>query len=239
MPKIVICINSLVSTVQPAYSNHIQFFYRLGRDMPDLETCLVNPSRMSIDRTRSLAAEVCLEKEFDYLLFLDDDVLVPHKNSLQKLIQADADIVAGDVIIRGWPFNHMMFRYADDAKTQLKPLASLPEGEEGVIDVDAVGFSYCLIKAEVLRKIPKPFFVTGPTNTEDIYFCLKAKKHLPELTIKVDTSVTCAHILWAEAIDNRNLEHFKDYYKAAYADMLPPDPEAKDRGEKYLEMVKA
>ncbi len=239
--KVVICINSLVSTVQPAYSNHIQFFYRLGKDFKDLEICLVNPSRMSIDRCRNLAAEITLEKEFDYLLFLDDDVLIPFKESLEKLIAADGDIVAGDVLIRGWPFDHMMFRYDGPESKNLKAMGELPEDEiasNPVIPVDAVGFSYCLIKAELLRKMPKPFFVTGPMNTEDIYFCLKARKYLPETKILVDTSVKCAHILWAEAIDAQNKQHYKEYYEKAFPDIIPKKEEdTGDRGDKYLEMV--
>lgn len=241
MPKVVVCINSLVSTTQPAYSNHIQYFYRLGKDFPDLEVCLVNPSRMSIDRCRNLAAEITLEKEFDYLLFLDDDVLIPHKDSLQKLIAADGDIVCGDVLIRGYPFDHMVFRYDGPESRNLKPISEYPPEEieiSPVIPVDAVGFSYCLIKASLLQRMPKPFFVTGPMNTEDIYFCLKAKKFLPETTIKVDTSVTCAHILWAEAIDKRNKPFYKKYYEDAFPDSIPQKEDAEDRGDKYLEMVK-
>jgi hypothetical protein len=207
-----------------------------------LEICLVNPSRMSIDRCRNLAAEVALDKDFDYLLFLDDDVLVPFNGSLQKLVSANADIVAGDVLIRGYPFDHMMFRYDGPESRNLKPLAELPKEEietsGPVIPVDAIGFSYCLIKVELLKKMPKPFFITGPTNTEDIYFCLKAKKYMPETTIKVDTSIKCAHILWAETIDADNKPHYKEYYEKAFPEVIPKPEDRLDRGDEYLKMVK-
>ena len=49
-----------------------------------------------------------------------------------------------------------------------------PEEPLGVYDCSAVGFSFCLIKMDVLLKCPKPFFITGPKNTEDIYFCIKS-----------------------------------------------------------------
>ena len=238
--KITICINSLVSTTQPAYSNHIQFFYNIGKEMSDLQVHLVNPSRMSVDRCRNLAADIALENECDYLLFLDDDVLVPYKGALQRLIAADGDIVAGDVLIRGYPFDHMMFRYTDDEKHNLKSMANLPVEEllvSQVLPVDAVGFSFCLIRVDLLKKIPKPYFITGPQNTEDIYFCLKAKKFVPDCTIKVDASQICAHILWNEAIDMRNREHYKGYYEKAFPESLPRDDFA-DRGQEYLDMVK-
>jgi hypothetical protein len=215
--KIVVGINSLSVSQQPAYSNHIQFFYRLGRSYPNIEFCLVNPPRMPIDRMRNMSAEVTLKGEFDYLLFLDDDVLVPENRkcaSLAMLLDADADIVAGDVMIRGYPFNHMYFRYDD--KENLIPVPHTEDFKKELQEADAVGFSLCLIKRELLLDVPKPFFITGTNNTEDIYFCLKAKLARPDATIKVDTRIVCSHILWPELISAENCTNFKNYYEAQF-----------------------
>src|ERR1035437_9862470 len=110
--KIVIGINSLIATTQPAYANHIQLFYRLGRSYPKIDFCLVNPPRMSIDRMRNLTATTALDIEASHLLFIDDDVLIPQPfDFLNKLLACKAPIAAGDVIVRGWPFMHMLFKY--------------------------------------------------------------------------------------------------------------------------------
>lgn len=215
--KIVVGINSLVSTTQPAYSNHIQFFFRLGRNYPNIDFILVNPSRMGIDRMRNLCAKTAIECDADYILFLDDDVLIPI-DSFQYLMEADADIVAGDVLIRGYPFNHMAFRYPlisdkiDNEGTNLKAIAEWREIDSKLLtDVDAVGFSYCLLKVSTLKKIPGPWFLTGPRNTEDIYYCMKAKLYVPNISIKVCTNVVCEHILWAETISAANRDHYRKY----------------------------
>lgn len=220
--KIVVGINSLVSTTQPAYSNHIQFFFRLGRNYPEIEFILVNPSRMGIDRMRNLCARTALEYNADYILFLDDDVLVPFDN-LRYLLEANADIVAGDVLIRGYPFNHMAFRYpliADRFDLEGKNLKAIekwrPEEIGGSVDVDAVGFSLCLIKTSLLKKVPEPWFLTGPRNTEDIYFCVKAKLYDSRTTIKLCTNVICAHILWAETISSENRAEYCKYMERQF-----------------------
>jgi hypothetical protein len=221
--KIVVGINSLVSTTQPAYSNHIQFFFRLGRNYPEIDFILVNPSRMGIDRMRNLCAKTALEHNADYILFLDDDVLVPF-DSLKYLFAANADIVAGDVLIRGYPFNHMCFRYPliadkfDLEGKNLKAIESWNEDEinKGIVDVDAVGFSLCLIKTSLLKAVPGPWFLTGPRNTEDVYFCIKAKLHNPSTSIKVCVNVICAHILWAETISIENRAQYKIYMERQF-----------------------
>lgn len=233
--KITVGINTLTEIQYPAYCNHIQFFYRLGRSYPNVDTFLFTPNRMSIDRMRNACAKIALESESDYLLFIDDDVLIP-TDGLKKLLDLDADIAAGNVLIRGYPFDCMYFRYTDKTKQQLKPLKERPI--VGPISVDAVGFSFCLIKVSLLKKTPPPFFITGPTNTEDIYFCLKTKLAVPDCCIMVDTSVECAHILGPELISSTN----KDFYKN-YCELLNPlllsSGNQSDRGESYVKEVKA
>lgn len=229
---IVLGINSLVATRHIAYSNHIQLMFRLGRNYPH-NFILHNPSRMSIDRFRNMTAQTALENDADYVLFLDDDVLVPF-DCLTKLLAMDADIASADVCVRGYPFNHMLFRKGRTKSTRggLYPMAKLPS-PRGVIDVDAVGCSLTLIKTSLFKKVPPPFFVTGPTtNTEDIYFCCKARHVDPETTIKADTSIICQHILWEESIGSNNKAAFKRYHEALFG--KPKPNEADWRGDVYL-----
>lgn len=238
--KTFVCINTLTDIEQMVYSNHIQFFYRLGKHYPNDTFILFAPRRMSIDRARNLAAKLALESGCDNLLFIDDDVIVPI-NMLDKLLAADKDIVAGWTIIRGYPFKNMFFKF-DDAKRDLSPMEGV-ERSSGVIDVDAVGFSTCLIKTELLKKIPAPWFVTGPTNTEDIYFCLKARQYVPDCTICVDTGIETCHLVGPEFVAPHNREDLMKFMESQDPSLLvkemPPFLDASgDRGEKYVAMVR-
>jgi hypothetical protein len=232
--RIVVGINSLVSTTQPAYSNHIQLFFRFGRNYPNTDFILDNPTRMSIDRMRNQAAEVALQAEADYLMFIDDDVLVPF-DCLTKLLALDADIASADVIIRSYPFDHMLFYWSGKHKEGLTAFKKLPE-PRGPLDIGACGFSLCLIKVGLLKRILPPYFVTGPhSNTEDIYFCCKAKKIYPEVTVRADTSIICSHILWHETIDSFNKKAYTRYWEAING---KPEKEIDNRGPRYLAMTK-
>jgi hypothetical protein len=234
--RIVVGINSLVSTTQPAYSNHIQLFYRLGRNYPNIDFCLVNPPRMSIDRMRNLCAMTAMEIEASHLLFIDDDVLIPTPfDFLHKLLACKVPIAAADVIIRGYPFNHMLFKYTKDKKG-LNPLKEVP-AKLGQIPVDAVGFSCCLIETAIIKKVNPPYFITGVSNTEDIYFCMKVRQKFPECKFMADTSIQCGHILSADVIEPGNLVNYRKYYKNQFK--LATAVESNDRGQAYYNLVKA
>lgn len=215
--KIVLGINSLTESQWPAYNSHLQLFYNIGKRYSDMDLILVNPSRVGIDRMRNLAVEVCLKQKADYLFFLDDDV-IPPPDALEQLIAADGDIVSGDVIIRGYPFDHMCFRWIESEKT-MRALSSYDPKEGRFINVDAVGCSLTLIKRSLLEKIPSPYFITGTNHTEDVYFCLKARDHAPECSILVDTKLQCGHILWPEIISSFNKKNYKAYFEAQYPDV--------------------
>ena len=219
--KIFIGINTLTQVEQSIYANHIQFFYRLGRKYGrDIDFAINTPRRQSIDRMRNVSARMAVEHGFDYLMFIDDDVHIP-VDTLDKLLDANVDIIAGWTIIRGHPFNNMFFKFEDDTKTKLTnynepfDLNDFTPENKGILKVAAVGFSCVLIKVELLRKMAPPYFVTGPFNTEDIYFCMKARETMGEdFTCHVHTGVLTSHIIGPESIDPLNRKAYKKYYEA-------------------------
>lgn len=236
--KTFIGINTLTAVEQPVYANHLNLFYRLGKHYPNDTFGLFTPRRTGIDRMRNSLAKMAIEQEFDYLAFIDDDVIVP-LDLFDKLYAADADIVAGWTIIRGYPYENMFFEF-DKNRNLTTNKDQTRDGK--TIPVDAIGFSTALIKVDLLRKIPPPWFVTGPTNTEDIYFCLKARQYVPDCTIKVDKSIETMHILGPEGIAPWNIKDFKEYFEKQNPDVLesgiPFIEKNGDRGKDYLEMVK-
>lgn len=241
--KIMVGVNTLTSIDQIAYTNHCQFWFRLGRNHPDIDFCLSAPRRFSVDRMRNQTAMLALENDFDYILFLDDDVLVP-VDGLAKLMKADCDIAAGHTIIRGYPYQNMFFKWLDEEHENMANDNDPVINDKGLIDCAAVGFSFVLIKTSLLRKVPPPYFVTGVKNTEDVYFCIKAQKYAPETTIVVDPSVKTAHILGSEVIEPDNRESYKRFFEESYPQWVTPpkhpdeDNIVGDRGPGYAKMVK-
>jgi len=186
-------------------------WFRFGRSYAEYDFIFVNPSRMSIDRMRNMAAKVALEWEADYLLFVDDDVLVPI-DGLAKLLRCEADCAAGKAVIRGYPFDWMVFsKLGDESKGEEVGLVTYKElPEEGILEIGAVGFCFTLLKVDLFRAMQPPYFVTGVSWTEDIYFFLKAKQANPSARFVVDCSVDCGHILWPEVMTSRNRTAYKE-----------------------------
>ena len=176
-------------------------------------------------------------------LTIDDDVAVP-PTALKSLIEADADISAGLVIIRGYPFHVMGFKQESG---ELKHFDELPlveiENQKVLKDpitrsdgLAAVGFSCALIKVSILKKIPPPFFVTGPYNTEDIYFCDKAREFVSDLTISLVTHVQPAHYLNPEPIEYVAIDVFKEFYETLQPELTR---KIKDGDVRSIEYIKA
>lgn len=187
---------------------------------------------------RNATAKVANEANADYVLFLDDDVLVNPHIGLQQLLDCKADCAAGRVVIRGYPFDYMVFKYTKD-KLGLVPQKDLPA--KGIHSYDAVGFSFCLIKADIFKKLKEPWFITGVNNTEDIYFCVKARQMFPDYAIKVNCDCDCGHILWPEIMDRSNRGAYRAYFEKMNPSVLTEKPkidEANWRGDKYLTKVK-
>src|SRR5215510_3362000 len=219
--KTVILINTLTLVDQIVYSNHIHFISQTVKDFPDDKFILYTPPRYSIDRARNEAAKMALMLEADYLMFVDDDVLLPitqNNHIFKSLVEADKDIIAASVRIRGYPFNRMAFKYTDPDPTNRKRALDFyndkHDPEHPIVDVDALGFSTCLIKVDVLKPMDPPYFITSPNGTEDVYFCVRAQRELePKPEIAVHLGIKCTHLLDKEGVDDDTVERWKTFYE--------------------------
>ncbi len=226
MAKTLVGTNTLESVHSFAYSSHIQFWSQTRKDYPKDDFLLYTPYRMSIDSMRNDAARVALEQNCDYLMFLDDDVLLQPR-TYKVLRERNKDIIMALTFIRGWPFKVMCFkdfetinlangkirknlRTHDEWKDDL-----ITEGEDaGLVKTGAVGFSCVLIKMDVIKAMSPPYFVTGPGHTEDIYFCLRARAELqPEPEIWMDTTIPTGHLLTPDVVSLDTVDKLREFYQ--------------------------
>ena len=238
--KTVIGINNLIAIDQYAYANHIQFFYRLGKHWKNDEFILCNPRRMTIDRMRNEAAKIALEAEADYLMFIDDDVLV-HPQAFDMLQRWDKDIIAGVTHIRGYPFHPMIFNFTDEdyKKNSYVDDYAVKAQPNGLLKCDAVGFSCVLMKVSLLKKVIPPFFITAHNQTEDVFFCKRAKEQVPDLEIWVDTNCKTAHLLGSELIEPDSVELWKEFEEKRAPWIKGQEKKEKEqRGDRDPEHVK-
>jgi hypothetical protein len=210
---------NLLSTVDAnIYSNHTAFYYKLGKLAAERGWTFFQcpPVRMSIDRMRNEAAKAALQLDCDYLVFIDDDMILD-MNTMEKLIDSDKDIVMAHTYIRGYPFKPMCFKRragTDPDDIQLDNYDDVvKDSVDGLTPCDAIGFACVAIKTKLLRELDAPWFITGPNGTEDIYFCLRCMKERSEPTeIYVRTDVPTGHLLGSECVHEDTVERLRKYY---------------------------
>jgi hypothetical protein len=238
--KIMVGINVLTSVMADSYVSHMNFIYRCAKHMPTTQFFLHAPQRMTIDNMRNHTAKVALANECDYLCFIDDDVMV-EPLMLKGLIEADKDIVMAETYIRGYPYDAMFFKFKEGKLVNYNEFKSAV-GTDGLVEVDAVGFSAVLIKCSFLKQLSTPYFVTGPNFTEDVYFCLKAVAELgrENVSMFVDTKYPTAHRLNPEYITAVNRDLLKKFQEDQMDLLGIPwgKKENVDRGDNYMQGMK-
>lgn len=166
---------------------------------------------------RNELAQRCLDEDYDYLWFMDDD----HSfgpDLLQKLLEAainyDLPIVNPLCTTRTAPFHLVTFAANPDPESTDRYLPISLEGlpGEGIVELEAGGCAGMLIRRDVLeatdaRKIPQPihrewikkadtgYWFEYGERSEDIVFCEKAKK--AGFKIHADLSARLGHITTA------------------------------------------
>ncbi len=205
------------------YSSHMDMFYKLGKAHKEIEIVFLGPWRQPIDIARNNAAKLALEWECDYLAFYDDDMYFKSGEDFVKLIRTVRDskdrihILQGLAYIRGYPFKPMCFKF-DDITDGDKRIVGYDDWEknidkDGLVKCDALGCCGTIFDVKLFKMVPRPWFLTGKTHTEDIYFCVKAGQFLGNLGIYMDTTVEIGHLLDKIILTRSNRDLLKNIYE--------------------------
>lgn len=196
----------------PAYT--VDGLFKLAR--PCLVSLLII-ERQAVDAARNYLVEMAIRLQVDYLMFVDDDTVLP-PDALTKLLEDDKDIVAAPMMTRNIRDNgkHALccFKkdpfYIGDGRTvnKYKSIDSFPT-DTHLHQVDAMGMACVLIKKVALEALFKkhngrPFEflhetlvtkehgVTLRNISEDMIFTERCREEGFELW--VDTRVRPVHL---------------------------------------------
>ena len=147
-------------------------------------------------QSRNIAACMCIDENYDYILYVDSDQIVP-KNTFERLLACDSPVAAGWSMMNVADNRSNISVYDKPNKNYNFILQKdVPKSE--VIEVDAIGFSCVLVKRTVFDSLEYPYFkyVEYKDRTrlsEDLYFCNSLKRE-HGIVIKCDTSLKIGHI---------------------------------------------
>lgn len=166
-------------------------------------------------RVELTAQALAAEPKVTHVLFVDADMTFP-PDALKRLVQHDVPIVGGLCFNRRHPYNPILLRYhpdevarfghggGDGQKKTFGFVYHYPDN--AVIEVDATGGAFILIKREVLEKVleqdnagknssdlnTRPWWGSISGLSEDFSFCLRAQR--AGYKILIDTGCKIGHI---------------------------------------------
>jgi len=162
---------------------------------------------------RNRAVSIAMEAQADYLLMLDNDVVIPH-NGLLSMLSREKDVVLGyyahrdaDNIYRGRTClckiqganGEIYYNYPIESEYTAEEMARFRAHNNGAIQIHGGGMGCALIKMDVFDRISWPWFKWvvyedgHGTLSEDLYFCEQCRMN--NIKIYMDPQVNCGHML--------------------------------------------
>ena len=163
---------------------------------------------------RNRIAQKALDKKTDYVLMVDNDVVLP-KDALINLLESPVDVGLGyyahrdgDNIYRGRSCvcklydenGNKHFNYPLESEYTADELKELKDNGQFRVQIHGGGMGCAFIKTDVFNRIKYPWYdwVNYANEhrgmlSEDLYFCEGCRKK--GIPIYTDTRVNCGHIL--------------------------------------------
>lgn len=198
----------ILGTYLEKHARHIQ---KMGDEL--FEFWFINIGRIFTPAAREEAAKKALEKEMDYIFFVDDDMIVPDDLFLRLYRHHKiADVVCPLAFTRNEPYKPVMYASVEgyDAVNRAdyfinNVVMNYPKNK--LVEVDACGFGAALVKTSILKKITPPYFMCSEGTGEDILFCYKVRKSGGR--VFMDTTFNIGHLGHPQVIT----EEFVDKYR--------------------------
>lgn len=152
----------------------------------DVETMILSGSLVYEARER--LAGIAVDGEYDYVLWLDSDMMFPSTLMLD-LIAQDKDFISGVAAARRPPYNPCIFRQTD------KGLDFIKDFGDRLLEIDGCGFGVVLMKTQILKESFEKYktcFQPIPGFGEDLSFCIRAKNL--GYTLFADPNIEIGHI---------------------------------------------
>lgn len=143
---------------------------------------------------REKIIEYALKNEYDYVLFVDSDMVLP-QHTITTLLSYKKDIVSGAAYMRKPPYKPCFYKklnLGEGGEITCEPFENY---RKELVKADGVGLACCLINTKVFKDIyesGQPCFFPLMGYGEDLAFCLRARKAGYE--IYVDTALQIGHI---------------------------------------------
>jgi len=147
------------------------------QEYKDYHFALATVTGKPVVEAREELVNTALEGGFDYIWFLDDDMVFP-VNSFRRLISQDKDFISGIAFMKKPPFaptclKCKTYRKGKKIHEKYSPIIDYPDD---TFEVDGIGLFCAVIKVDAIKKLRTPRFHDPLLDTlskigEDVGFC--------------------------------------------------------------------
>lgn len=176
----------------PSSRHHQGFLNSMCSFLPEIRNIhdigIIEIRDKKIDDARNFIVDIFMSKDYDYLLFLDDDHTghtVDMVSALFKPLEENKEYVCAlKCYTRFFPYIPNLMDYSG-LENRLENLGLdgkrgkyiMKENKNGYAYCNLVGFGMTLIRKEVFNILDKPYFVCENNQHEDNYFCDRLQNH--------------------------------------------------------------
>lgn len=216
--RVLIGVAGFHGVIPECQENFFALAYRCGRDFPQYDFLLKIMIKREQFRARNNLVDLAITNGCDYLLMLDDDMVVP-PDLFNKLVTHDKDVIGALYYQRGGSYHPVIMKQINK-KDGLRGINFIHHFDPMIqqpglyqLDGGVIGGGCLLFKTDVFRKIEQPYFwVDGIVGT-DVHICDKLTQ--AGVPLWVDTSIELGHVGEAVVITSRNIpKHNKELDKA-------------------------
>lgn len=235
-PRVLIGVPGFAGVLPEAQENFFELAYHCGRYAKGYDFLLKIMTKREQFRARNTLVDLAIMNSCDYLLMLDDDMIVP-PNLFLKLVAHDKDIIGALYFQRGGAYHPVLMKQKSE-KDGFRSIEFLNHYDPALVKpglhpVDVIGGGCLLMKVDVFRQLTQPYFwIDGVVGT-DVHLCTRLRD--AGIQPYADTSIELGHLGEKPIITSRNVPRYnkqvglvqeqlwsdlKDYYQAADDDEL-------------------
>jgi hypothetical protein len=154
-------------------------------------------------------------EKFTHVLWLDDDHVFNPDMALYLAQHRELDVVSA--LYFGRTKEHLPVAYVKDHTDDPYKHFPLVEVPPALCEVDAIGMGACLMRLDVLDRVPEPWFRFNEAG-EDIYFCVHAKR--AGVRIWCDGSYMLGHLGEQQIITHATYRQYLEANPERFADKV-------------------
>jgi 2-polyprenyl-3-methyl-5-hydroxy-6-metoxy-1,4-benzoquinol methylase len=207
MPKkILIGVPGFNGIVPEAQESFCRMIFRCGRDLLAYDFAMEVLIKREQFRARNQIVDAAIAAGCDYLLMLDDDMLVP-PDLITRLLAHDQEVVGALYWQRGGAYHPVVMRKVDlptgEFHARFLDVSDPVIANPGLHPVDIIGGGCMFFKVDVFRKLTPPYFWWEHTLGTDVAICTR----LLDAGVQpyIDTSIELGHVSLPQRITRHEI----------------------------------